>query len=150
MVTAGAGAAHGELRGAASQGGVRGADYHLVMANAPLLRRDLPPEIPDDVDAPGTPKARGVVRLPLRVNWSDADPTYDLDDRHDRARVYEQVLAEGTAEDVRHFIDVDQLIDLWDELMLPRAVASAWSAWLATHRGVHVNDWREALRQARR
>ena len=40
-----------------------------------------------------------------------------------RNRVYEQVLREGTADDVRHFIDVDLLLDLWDELILPPAVS---------------------------
>jgi len=37
----------------------------------------------------------------------------DLTDRADRARVYETVLREGTEEDVRYFIDVDVLLDLW-------------------------------------
>jgi hypothetical protein len=38
--------------------------------------------------------------------------------RRDRISVYEQVLAEGTEDDVRWFIDVGQLVDLWDELVL--------------------------------
>lgn len=67
-------------------------------------------------------KARGVVRLPRRVNWSRTDPTYDLADRRQCARVYEQVLREGTADDVRFYIDVDRLIELW---VLPPAVSHA-------------------------
>lgn len=110
-------------------------------------RRDVPPEIPYDVEAPERVKARGVVRLPLRVNWSDADPTYDLGDRRQRALVYEQVLSEGTAEDVRWFIDVNELIDLWDELVLPRAVSQAWISWIAERRGVMLVDWRDRVRQ---
>ena len=66
------------------------------MSEASVLRRDLPPEIPDDVDDPAVVKAHGVVTLPLRVNWRSADPTYDLSDRWQRVRVYEQVLREGT------------------------------------------------------
>lgn len=109
------------------------------------LRRDLPPEIPDDVDDPLLSKARGVVTVPRRVNWSRPDPTYDLADRQQRARVYEQVLREGTAEDVRYFIDIDQLIDLWDELVLPPAVSSAWARWLLEHRNVRVTDCRDGI-----
>jgi hypothetical protein len=65
------------------------------MTQVSLLRGDLPPEIPDDVDDPRVTKARGVVTLPRRINWSRADPTYDLNDRRQRARVYEQVLREA-------------------------------------------------------
>lgn len=61
-----------------------------------------------------------------------------LDDRRQRALVYEQVLQEGTDEDVRHFIDVDALIDLWDELYLPDHVRQRWAEWLGEHRGVHL------------
>jgi hypothetical protein len=115
------------------------------MTEAQVLRGDVPPEIPDDIDDPTVAKARGVVTLPLRVNWSRTDPTYDLSDRRQRARVYEQVLREGTAADVRHVIDVDELIDLWDELVLPRAVSKAWIDWLAQHRKVALRDCRKSV-----
>ena len=52
--------------------------------------------IPDDVDAPSLVKASGMVELPVRVRWSGPPRQYDLADRNDRARVYEQVLSEGT------------------------------------------------------
>ncbi len=93
-----------------------------------------PAAIPDDVADPAVKKASGVVTLPNRVQWSGPQRTYDLNDRRDRARVYEQVLREGLDEDVRHFIDVDCLIDLWDELFLPRHVRQAWADWLTAHR----------------
>jgi hypothetical protein len=67
------------------------------MTQVSLLGGNLPPEIPDDVDDPTVEKARGVVTLPRRINWSRTDPTYDLTDRRQRIRVYEQVLREGTA-----------------------------------------------------
>lgn len=113
------------------------------------VRGEVPPEIPDDVDDSSVEKARGVVTLPRRVNWTRADPTYDLADRRQRARVYEQVLREGTAEDVRYFIDVDALIDVWDELVLPPAVSRGWIDWLARHRNVRVQDCRARVRQSR-
>ena len=113
-----------------------------------MLRRDVVPEIPDDVDDPAADKARGRVTLPRRVNWSRTDPTYDLSDRRQRARVYEQVLREGTADDIRYFIDVDDLIDLWNQLVLPPAVSRAWIDWLAEHRHVIVRDCRDRARTA--
>lgn len=112
-----------------------------------MLRRDLPPEIPDDVDDVSVDKARGVGTLPRWIDWSSDDPTFDLADRWQRIRIYEQVLREGTAEDVRHFIDVDVLLDLWDELILPPAVSRAWIAWLALHRQVRVRDCRDRARE---
>jgi hypothetical protein len=39
-------------------------------------------------------------------------------------------LTEGTTDDVRYFIDVDELVDLWDELVLSPHVRAAWKVWL--------------------
>jgi hypothetical protein len=108
------------------------------------------PEIPDDVDDSTVEKARRVVTLPRRINWSRTDPTYNLADRQQRIRVYEQVLREGSATDVRYFIDVDELIDLWDDLVLPPAVSYAWIDWLARHRNVTVQDCRARIRDHQR
>jgi hypothetical protein len=111
-----------------------------------MLRKNLPPEIPDDVDDGAVAKARGVVTLPRWIDWSRTDPTYDLSDRRQRIRVYEQVLREGTAADVRIFIDIDELIDLWDDLILPPAVSRAWIDWLIQHRNVTMRDCRTRVR----
>lgn len=97
-----------------------------------------PVAVPDDVDAPGLVKASGVVELPISVRWSGRPKTYDLADRADRARVYEQVLREGTDADVRYFIDVDELLETWDELVLPPHVRSAWADWFARHRQLNL------------
>jgi hypothetical protein len=51
---------------------------------------------------------------------------------------YEQVLAEGTEQDVRFYVVVDDLIGLWAELVLPQHVRQAWARWLAARRGVTV------------
>jgi hypothetical protein len=66
-----------------------------------------------------------------RVRSSDPPLTYDLDDRADRVRVYEQVLREGTESDVRFYVEAEQLLDLCDELVLPPAVREAWAARIA-------------------
>ncbi|MFL5937161.1 MAG: hypothetical protein ACJ744_00845 [Gaiellaceae bacterium] len=90
-----------------------------------------PVAVPDDLGS--EPKARGRVELPLHIRWSGPALTYDLDDRRDRARVYEQVLREGTQDDVRFYVDADHLLELWDELVLPPAVRQAWAGWIARH-----------------
>lgn len=46
--------------------------------------------------------------------------------RRERARAYDVVLREGRAQDVAQYIDGALLLDLWDELGLPRAVRAAW------------------------
>ena len=86
-----------------------------------------PVAVPDDLDDPSLLKARGRVELPLHIRWSGSAMTYDLTDRADCVRVYEQVLREGTEDDVRFYIDGDQLAELFDELVLPPAVRQAWA-----------------------
>jgi hypothetical protein len=63
---------------------------------------------------------------------------YDLGIRSDRIRVYEQVLREGTEEDVRFFVEIDQLRDPWDELVLPPSVRRAWAGWFRSQRSVEL------------
>ena len=74
----------------------------------------------------------------MHVRWSGPPKTYDLDDRRDRSRVYEQVLREGTAQDIRFYIDVEQLLDLWDDLVLPPQVRRAWADWFLRKRNIEV------------
>lgn len=89
-----------------------------------------PVAVPCDLDDPASPKARGRVELPLHIRWNGPPITYDLANRGDRARVYEQVLREGTETDVRHYVDADELRELFDELVLPPPVRRAWADWL--------------------
>jgi hypothetical protein len=116
-------------------GAVNGFEHTRTATLGPRAR---PVAVPDDVDAAGVVKERGVVELPLRVRWSGPERRYDLGDRRDRALVYEQVLAEGTEEDVRRFIDVNQLVELWPELVLPRHVRATWARWLEERRSIFV------------
>ena len=91
--------------------------------------RYRPVSVPEDVDDPSIVKASGRVVLPLHVRWS-GHKVYDLDNLQHRKLVYEQVLAEGLDEDVRRFIEVDELVALWEEMMLPSFVRDAWGPWL--------------------
>jgi hypothetical protein len=70
----------------------------------------------------------------LHIRWSGTPVSYDLDDPVDRARVYEQVLREGTEDDVRFYISGDSLLELWDELVLPPAVRQAWAPRIEAYR----------------
>jgi hypothetical protein len=97
-----------------------------------------PVAVPEDIDKVQVPHGHGVVQLPFHIRWSGPPITYDLEKRGDRARVYEQVLREGTDDDVRAYVDIDDLLDLWDELVLPPNVRRAWAGWFWRHRGVEL------------
>ena len=92
-----------------------------------------PVAVPEDLADTAVEKAAGIVELPLNVRWSGPSKFYDLSDCGDRVRVYEQVLREGNADDIRRFIDVEELIALWDDLVLPAYVRRAWAAWFRRH-----------------
>ena len=98
-----------------------------------------PVAIPTDMVDDSAPKASGIISLPARVRWSGPDKTYDLGKRSDLIRVYEQVLREGTDDDVRHFIEPDTLAELWDDLVLPPHVRTAWANWFQQHRSIRLS-----------
>jgi hypothetical protein len=81
-------------------------------------------------------QALAAVQLPLTSNWSQPGRVFRLSDRGDRARVYELVLREGSDADVLAYVDGALLVDLWDELVLPRAVRAAWLPLIDQVRGV--------------
>ena len=97
-----------------------------------------PVALPDDLGHSGLTPERGVVTLPVNVFWSGPDRSWDLENRRQRIQVYEMVLTEGTENDVRRFIDVDELVRLWSALWLPPHVRSAWSTHLRRLRGVDL------------
>ncbi|MGH3925671.1 MAG: helix-turn-helix transcriptional regulator [Pseudonocardiaceae bacterium] len=76
-------------------------------------------------------QALATVALPLHLNWSAPGRQFPMRDRSRRARVYEIVLREGGPEDVLTYIDGALLIDLWDELVLPRDIRTAWAPVVA-------------------
>ena len=57
-----------------------------------------------------------------------------MSNRRDRARVYEIVLREGEAQDLLRYIDGTLLIDLWEDLVLPAAIRTAWEPLMNSHR----------------
>lgn len=87
----------------------------------PLYVPSALPRLPVD-------RALATVELPLHLNWSARGRRYDLRARRERARVYEIVLREGVPSDILTYVDGALLVDLWDELVLPREVRTAWHA----------------------
>jgi hypothetical protein len=83
--------------------------------------------VPDRLPRLDAACALAVVELPLHLNWSVRGRVFDLGSRADRARVYEIVLQEGRPADILAYIDGALLADLWDDLVLPRVVRSAWA-----------------------
>ncbi|HEY3609171.1 MAG TPA: transcriptional regulator [Pseudonocardiaceae bacterium] len=87
---------------------------------------------------PRLPLDRAFVKvvLPVYLNWSAPGRQFDLRDRAQRARVYEIVLREGASEDLLAYVDGALLIDLWDELVIPRDIRAAWTPLIEDSRTV--------------
>lgn len=88
-----------------------------------------PVAVPGDLES-SREQTTGVIELPLHIRWSGPRRAYDLEDPDDLRRVYEQVLREGTEDDVRRFVDLGRLLEVWDDLVLPRHVRRAWAEYL--------------------
>ncbi len=91
-----------------------------------MLDRGRPIQVPTSLPRLMLSSAVATVELPLHLNWSDRGRRYDLRERRQRAHVYEIVLREGGPVDVLTYIDGALLVDLWVELVLPRAIRAAW------------------------
>lgn len=90
-----------------------------------------PVAVPNRLPQLAPERALATVELPLALNWSQPGRVFHLADRADRARVYEIVLREGGPSEVLRYLDGALLVDLWQELVLPRAVRAAWNPLIA-------------------
>ena len=97
--------------------------------------RGEPYAVPDGLWRLDLTDAFATVVLPRNLHWPGPSLAYYLADRRDRARVYEIVLREGTADDLRTYIDGALLIDLWGELVLPRDLRTAWEPLISRRGG---------------
>ena len=82
---------------------------------------------PDNWTGTSAP-TEGVVLIPDHVDPTNPRRVYDLGHRAERKYLYEAVLVDGTGADINRFIARSILVDLWDDLYLPRAVRCAWAA----------------------
>jgi transcriptional regulator with XRE-family HTH domain len=86
-----------------------------------------PTWVPDRLPRLDVARALATVELPLHLNWSAPGRILDLRSRPDRARAYEILLQEGTPADILAYVDGALLVDLWEDLVLPRGVRSGWA-----------------------
>lgn len=111
---------------------IAAAGRRLTLADdAAFVARDLgrgrTTMVPVNLPRLAPERAFATVELPVHLNWSQPGRVFRLADRSDRARLYELVLTEGTQEDVTTYIDGALLVDLWNDMVLPRAVRGAWA-----------------------
>ena len=102
------------------------AQPHTSFTRQPSAR-GKPIWVPDRLPRLDVTRALAAVELPLHLNWSAPGRVFDLRSRADRSRVYETVLQEGRPADILTYVDGALLVDLWEDLVLPRAVRSAWA-----------------------
>jgi transcriptional regulator with XRE-family HTH domain len=93
--------------------------------------------VPDRLPDVPVREAVRTFEMPLHLEWSRARRVVDLADRRQRARVYEVVLREGRPIDIESIVDGALLVDLWDELVLPKRLRSAWQPLIDAARGLH-------------
>ena len=91
--------------------------------------------VPDRLSRLPVSRAMATITLPLHVSWSEPGRLSHLADRAQRARVYEVLLREGRPADILEHVDGALLVDLWDELVLPRDVRDAWAPVVAAALG---------------
>lgn len=87
------------------------------------LRPVVLPETLDDLRGP----ASGLVELPVRLYWSAGSRTFDLDNRHEAADMYEAVLDVASSRaDLVRYLNARLLIQVWPVLGMNRAKRAAW------------------------
>lgn len=117
---------------------VNGSGYDLVLSPrvsfaAHAGARGAPFVVPDRLWRLDPAEALATVTLPQHLHWSGPSRPFRLRDRRDRARVYEIVLREGEPDDLVSYVDGALLVDLWDDLVLPRAIRQAWDPIISTY-----------------
>ena len=87
--------------------------------------------VPDRLSRLPVSRAMATITMPLHVSWSGPGRVSRLAVRTQRARAYEVLLREGQPADISAYVDGALLVDLWDELVLPRDVRDAWAPVIA-------------------
>ena len=106
-----------------------GIELHLVPKvtfTDQVFRNGRVASIPDRLWRLPLKSAMQEVSLPLHLNWSMPGQRFDLRQRRERGLVYEIVMTEGLSGDLLAYIDGALLVDLWDDLVLPRELRKIW------------------------
>jgi transcriptional regulator with XRE-family HTH domain len=99
---------------------------------------------PDRLWRVEVPGCFDTVVMPDLVGGTGQDE-WDLRDRTDRRRLYENLLAEGDQHMIMRWADAALLVDVWSELVLPEKIRAVWepaveAATLGRVRGVFSKD----------
>jgi hypothetical protein len=81
-------------------------------------RYSQPLEIPDDLGAQMATPVTGRVRLPNCIVWS-GQGEFDPEDRRDRMYLNQVVMTEGAEDYLRRCIDVEHLVEMWNDMRIP-------------------------------
>jgi len=84
------------------------------------------PETLERLTGPGS----GTVVLPGWLDWSPRR-SYDLSDPAALRLMYEQVIQEGRETDLKAYLNVDLLVQVWPELILPARAREMWESRFA-------------------
>jgi transcriptional regulator with XRE-family HTH domain len=85
---------------------------------------------PDRLWRVEVPGCFDTVRMPDLVGRTEQDQ-WDLRDRTDRRRLYENLLVEGNQHMIMRWVDGALLVDAWAELVLPEKIRAAWEPAVA-------------------
>jgi hypothetical protein len=80
---------------------------------------------PDRLWRVEVPGCFDTVRMPDLVGHTGQDE-WDLRNRTDRRRLYENLLVEGDQHMIMRWVDGALLVDAWAELVLPEKIRAAW------------------------
>jgi len=95
--------------------------------------RHRPIELPEGRWTPVVPLDL-VVTLPVHLDWSPRQGPWDMGDPDQRAGLYAQVLDEGRPEDIRVWVDPDELVELWPNVPVARHMQEAVADLVASLR----------------
>lgn len=89
----------------------------------------------DELQGPTT----GTIHLPIHLCWTPGDRIFNLAEYGDALIVYQCVIAEGTVQDQREFLNHSLLTKLWPYLHLDVMIIAAWEHAFESLRG--KNEW---------
>ena len=74
------------------------------------------------------------IQFPISVYWSEPGRTFDLSEHADRMYAYQILIQEGRPENFLSVMDGTLLLDMWEELFLPRDIRPTWEPIVARTR----------------
>lgn len=93
--------------------------------------------VPDRLPSLSLADAFRSTTLPIHIFWSgDRERVYSPGARDERVVAYQAVMAHGDGSEIDRYIDGALLIDVWDEIVLPREILTQWEPLVLAIRNV--------------